>query len=168
MSFNVEIIAYSETYEKDNGFYVSVKNLNNREIAQKPLSSQGLTKELKTCLLVRTSKPNYGNLEIAEVAELYKIDIVYSVNPSAKSLFLKRETQQTENEAVISRIFLKDVNNGSCQPLPIPSQLYRDEFDLKITKSKGELISIKDSVKLLKSGDCLGVFSDDLTKKFLF
>jgi hypothetical protein len=169
MSFNSEIIAYSEEYEKDNGFYIAVKNLNNKEVSRKELSVWGFKKSLSVCLLIRTSKPNYGNLEMPESPEMYKVDITYSVNPTAKSLYLKQETQQSDsNDSVVTKIFLKDVNSGSCQSLPVPSQLYKDEFPITITKSKGQLISISDSVKLLKSGLCLGVFNDDLTRKFLF
>jgi hypothetical protein len=163
-----ESIAFSEEYKEDSGFYVSVKNLNNKEVNRKPLSSWNLSKELSTSLIIRTSKPNYGNLENPETPEMYLVKIKYSVNPSAKELFLKKETQIFDNEAVLTKVFLRNVNNGSTQPLPIPNALYKDEFDLTITKSKGELISIKDSVKLLKSGDCLGIFDDSMQKSMLF
>ena len=163
-----EIIAYSEDCTTDDGFYVSVKNSNNKEIERKTLSAWNLVKELKSCLIVRRELPNFGNLEQPSTPELFKVDVSYNVNPSAKSLFLKKETQINDNEAVISKIFVKDVNNSSCQELPIPNNIYHDEFDITISKSKGELITIKDSVKLLKSGNCLGIFDDSLTKKFLF
>ena len=162
-----EIIAYSEDYELDNGFYIAVKK-SGKELSRKPLSNWNLTKSSSCSLIVRTEKSNFGSLENPIIPELYQIDLVYTVNANANELFLKKEVQEQENGALITKIFLRDVNSGSCQPLPVPNQIYKDEFDISIKKSKGTLISIKDSVKLLKSGDCLGIFDDSLTKKFLF
>ena len=168
MSFICEQIAFSEDYEKDNGFYISVKNLSGREIDRKELAIWGLTKSLSCCLIIRTEKSNFGNLEQPTVPELYKVNLDYSVNKSAKSLYLKKETQtNSQNDSKVLRIFLKDVNNGVTQQLPILNDLYKDEFDISITKSKGELITLKDTVKLLKDGDCLGLFDSSLTKMML-
>jgi hypothetical protein len=169
MSSNLfESIAFDSEYSEDCGFYIAVKNLNNREVQRKPLSAWLLTKELTTSIIVRIEKSNFGNLEQPTVSELYKVDLTYSVNPSAKSLFLKKEVQQSpNNESIICRLFLKDVNNGYTQSLPLPNENYHDEHDITISKSVGKLISIKDSVKLLKSSECLGIFDSSLTKKFL-
>lgn len=167
MSFNLEQISYDEDYKADSGFYIACKTTNNKEISRKPLSAWNLTKSLTCNLLVRTQKSNFGNLENPSISEMYKIDVTYTVNKSAKSLFLKQETQQTDSGSIITKIFLRDVNNGTTQPAPTPNSLYHEEHDLTIKRSKGKLISLKESVALLKSGECLGVFSDDLSKKMI-
>lgn len=163
----IEQIAYNPEHEADNGFYVSVKNLNNKEIGKKPLADWGLVRNLNCCLIVRRELPNFGNLESPSTPELFKVEITYNVNSNAKSLYLKKEIEQKDNDAQIIKLFVKDVNNGSCQQLPLPNAMYHDEFDISIKKSKGELITLKESVILLKSGNCLGIFDDSMTKKFI-
>jgi hypothetical protein len=161
-----EQINYDSEHQEDNGFFIEVKN--GKVKTRKPLSSWGLVKELKCSLLVRTEKSNFGNLEQPTIPELYQINLTYTINPSAKNLYIKKEMQHFDNEAIMMKIFLRDVNSGITQPCPLPNQLNNGEYEVTIMKSKGEIISVKDSVKLLKSGECLGIFDSSLTKAFLF
>lgn len=161
-----EQIAYDG---ETNEFYISVKNLNNKEVERKTLESWNLVKEAKACLIVKRLLPSLGTLETETVSELYSVDLSYTVNPKAKHIYLKSEKFEQENGAVILKIFMRDVDRGQTQEVPVPSKLFnQDDFpEIEIKKTKGKLITTKEAVELLKSGTCLGIYSDDLTRRLI-
>ena len=150
-------------------FYISCKNLNNKEVARKPLDAWNLVKEAKCTLIVKRLLPSLGVLEQETVSELYQVNLTYKVDDKAKAIYLKCEKFEQENGAYILKIFMRDVDRGQTQEVPIPNKLLnQDNFpEISITKSKGKLISAKIAVELLKSGTCLGIYSDDLTKRLI-
>ena len=164
MSSLSEQIAFDGT-----DFYIAVKNLNNKEVARKSLDAWGLCKEAKGTLIVKRLLPSLGTLETETVSELYQVNLTYKVDPKAKHIYLKCETFPQENDAVILKIFMRDIDRGQTQEVPVPNKLWnQDDFpEISIHKSKGKLITAKIAVELLKSGSCLGIYSDDLTKRLI-
>lgn len=150
--------------EKDE-FYIAVKNLDGKETARKDLNAWGLTKSASGFVIVKRELPSLGTLETETIPELYRVDLTYTIDPKNKELFLKTETVELENHAKILKIFLKNVNNSQTQQVPIINNSGFE--DLQITKSKGKLIDTKQAVELLKTGQCMGLYNSDLTRRFL-
>ncbi len=162
---NFEQIDYDET---TNQFYIAVKKLDGKETDRKELSSWGFTKTAKACLIVKRLLPSLGTLETETIAELYRVDLLYTVAANSRDYYLKTEQFELENGSKICKIYIKNLNNSTCQQVPTPNKLYQNEFeDLTISKTKGKLIDTKEAVAILKSGECLGIYSEDLTKKFV-
>lgn len=163
-----EQIKFDENHLEDNGFYISVSSINGKEVSQKPLSAHELTKEFSCCLLVRRDLPNVGNLDEGEtIPEIFLVPLKYIVKPEAKYVYLKPTTQGFENGAKVLVVMQKNVNNGQCQAVPVPSAMWnKDESEISITRGKSKLITLKEAANYLKSGCCLGIFSPDLSRKY--
>jgi hypothetical protein len=138
-------------------------------ITRKPLSEWGLTKELKAKVCVKRILPPIGDLESSEHIEFFEVTLTYNIEPKKKHLYLKAETQLQYNDMNLLRVFMRDVDTGRTQPIPIPNRLtdLTDFPELTVKKSKGKLITTKQAVALLKSGECIGIYDETLTKRII-
>jgi hypothetical protein len=160
---SLEKIDYDDS---KNEFYISVRNVGNQEISRKELSSWGLCKEASGTVIIKRLLPSLGTLETETVNELYSVELKYTVDAKSKTLYLIANKEKQDNGSIVKRIFMKDVDSGRCQSVPFPSSLYVEEIpELSITKSIGKLISKKEAVAIMKSGEFLGIFQNDMSKK---
>ena len=138
-------------------------------ITRKPLTEWGLVKSLTAKVCVKRILPPIGDLEANEHVEFFEVTLTYMVEEKKKTIYLKAEVQKQENETNLLRVFMRDLDNGRTQPLPIPNRLTElsDFPELTVKKSRGKLITTKEAVVLLKSGECLGVFDETLTKRLI-
>jgi hypothetical protein len=138
-------------------------------VTRKPLSEWGLVKELTAKVCVKRILPPIGDLEANEHVEFYEVSLTYTVEPKKKSIYLKAETQLQENKTNLLRVFMRDLDLNRTQPLPMPNRLtdLTDFPELSVKKSRGKLISTKEAVALLKSGECMGIFDETLTKRLI-
>jgi len=138
-------------------------------ITRKPLSEWGLVKELTAKVCVKRILPPIGDLEANEHVEFFEVTLTYSVEEKKKNIYLKAEVQKQENDTNLLRVFMRDLDNGRTQPIPIPNRLTElsDFPELSVKKSRGKLITTKEAVALLKSGECMGIFDETLTKRLI-
>jgi hypothetical protein len=113
--------------------------------------------------------PSLGVLETETINELFSMKINYKIADKAKGIYLKTNSFTEDNEAVVKRIYIKDCDTGRTQQVPLPSKLFvpNDWEQIEIRRGKGKLITNKEAVAILKSGECLGIYNDDLTRKFI-
>jgi hypothetical protein len=150
-------------------FYISVRNIGNQETARKELSSWGLCKQESGLVIIKRALPSLGTLETETINELYSVELRYEVDAKSKTLYLIATKEKQDNGSVVKRIFMRDVNTDRTQSVPFPCNLYDADTvpELSISKSKGKLITKQEAVQIMKSGEFLGIFQNDMTKKIV-
>jgi hypothetical protein len=115
-------------------------------------------------------------LENPRKVVMYRVNLTYKIDSksSSKHIYLKREiVANPDSKFKLCRVYFRnfgDLGNGvgACAECPLPNALYSEPYPfLEMQKSKGKIVSAKEVLEILKDGQCIGIFSEDLTKRYI-
>lgn len=152
--------------EKDE-FYIQKYGLDNVEIERLPLSAWGFVREISVNVIVIREIQNIGTFQQPTRLIYYVLPIKYTIDSRFKEFYLKTETKKDEFDRVFVRVYLRDIDVGSCVECPIPNQLYQKEAypALLVEKGRERRIKKEELETLLKNGNVLGIFDSSLQNK---
>ena len=143
-------------------FYVeSVTGVFPNEIKKKlPLSTWNLTKEIDVCAIVVRE---YSSPELEEPTKFtyYKVPLKFKVKADYPNCYLIKNVLCTEVEEwqKSCKVYLKDLENGTTVEAQTPqNKEVATALQYEVTKGKSTKLEKDDLIKVLTSGESIGVF----------
>ena len=170
----VETVVFNQ--EKDEFEIESTEGYGvNRTITYKSLTERGWVKNILVYALIVREIPNEDfNNPIKKLT--YKLPIQYSIldNSGGKYKYIKSETRafdipiRNNPRADLIGLYVKDMETGICQELPMPNKNFvESDFGyLKISKKDAEVLAtVKQIQEVIKTKRCIGFFSYDMQNR---
>jgi len=109
--------------------------------------------------------------ETATKEAYYKIPLKFTIQPQAKQYFLVTTNAFRDDWQQIIAVYLKNVDTGECQSISDSDlsvqQFWQTQNICQVTIGKKTRITKDQAIEFLKGFQCIGMRSEDLTKKFI-